>query len=128
MFWICRRHFLDLSTTFFGLVNKIFWICQRNFLDLSTIFFGFVNDFFLDLSTIFLDLSTKFGFGFGFATPCSFVDRKESKSKFQQIASNLKICNVTMTLTNDRIVAWVTRPERPKGTKDEVKPARRATK
>ena len=53
-------------------------------------------------------------------------DRKESKSKFQQIASNLKINNVPITLTNDRIVAWVTRPERPKGAKDEVKPARRA--
>ena len=28
-----------------------------------------------------------------------------------------------ITLINDRIVAWVTRPERPKGAKDEVKPA-----
>ena len=40
--------------------------------------------------------------------------------------TNLKISNVPMTLTNDRIVAWVTRPERPKGAKDEVKQARRA--
>ena len=27
------------------------------------------------------------------------------------------------TLSNDRIVTWVTRPERPKGAKDEVKEA-----
>ena len=26
-----------------------------------------------------------------------------------------------MTLSNDHIIAWVTRPERPKGAKDEVK-------
>ena len=31
------------------------------------------------------------------------------------------------TLSNDCIVTWVTRPERPKGAKDEVKEARRAT-
>ena len=30
------------------------------------------------------------------------------------------------TLSNDRIVAWVTRPERPKGAMDEVKQAQRA--
>ena len=27
-----------------------------------------------------------------------------------------------MTLSNDHIIVWVTRPERPKGVKDEVKP------
>ena len=30
------------------------------------------------------------------------------------------------TLSNHHTVAWVTRPERPKGAKDEVKQARRA--
>ena len=35
--------------------------------------------------------------------------------------------DVPMTLSNDCIVAWVTRPERPKGAKDKVKPAQRAT-
>ena len=28
-----------------------------------------------------------------------------------------------MTLSKDHIIAWVTRPERQKGAKDEVKPA-----
>ena len=31
-----------------------------------------------------------------------------------------------MTLSIDHIIVWVTRPERPKGAKDEIKPARRA--
>ena len=80
-------------------------------MDLSTKLFGFVNDYFLDLSTFFLDLSTKF---FG------FVD-----NFFLDLST--KISNVPMTLSNDHIIVWVTRPERPKGAKDEVKPARRAT-
>ena len=33
----------------------------------------------------------------------------------------------TMTLSHHCTVAWVTRPERPKGVKDVIKQARRAT-
>ena len=69
------------------------------FLDLSTNF--------LDLLTIFLDLLTN---SFGFVDNIYWICQK----------------NMTMTLSNDRIVMWVTRPERPKGAKDEVREARRA--
>ena len=80
-------------------------------MDLSTEIFGFVDEFFLDLSTIFLDFLTIF---FG------FVEKK--------IVDLLtKISNLPMTLSNDHIIVWVTRPEFPKGTKDEVKLARRDT-
>ena len=48
-------------------------------------------------------------------------DEKTKRQKDKKIASNLKISNVPMTLTNDRIVVRVTRPEHPKGAKDEVK-------
>ena len=86
--------------------DEIFWICRRNFLDLSTKFFGFVDEIFWICRQNFLDLSTKcFGFFdnfFGFFG--------------ESFGFSTIYCNV----------AWVTRPERPKGAKDDVKQARRA--
>ena len=83
-----------------GFVKKNFWICQQFFLDFSTRFFGFVDKNLLDLSTK----------SFGFVDKIFCICRK----------------NMPTTLSNVCIVTWVTRPERPKGAKDEVKEARRA--
>ena len=66
-------------------------------LELPTEFFGFVDNFFWICRQFFLDLSTIF------------------------LDLSTKISNVPMTLSNDHIIAWVTRPERLKGAKDEVK-------
>ena len=74
-------------------------------------FFRFVDDFFWICRQNFWDLSTKIlGFVdnfFGFVDEIFWICRK----------------NMSMTLSNDCIVTWVTRPERPKGAKDEVKEA-----
>ena len=61
---------------------------------------------------IFADLSTIF---FGFVDNFFRICRRN----FLDLST--KISNVPMTLSNDHIIAWVTRPERPKGAKDEVK-------
>ena len=87
---------MDLPTKFVEFVDESFWICRQNL-------FGFVDKIFWICRQKFLDLLKKVFW----------------------ICANFKIGNLPMTLSNDRIVAWVTRPERPKGANDEVKQARR---
>jgi hypothetical protein len=110
-FQICLGKFSDLSVIFFGFVSDIFWICQWYFLDLSMMFFGFVRDIFWICPWSFLDLSVIFS---GFL------------NNFYVFLGHFFKISVVFP-SNDHIVAWVTRPEGPKGAKDEVKPARRAT-
>ena len=73
-------------------------------------FAGFVGDFFWICRRNLLDLSTK---SFGFVDKIFWICRRN-------------LLNLLEKYANDRIVTWVTRPERPKGAKDEVKEARRA--
>ena len=50
----------------------------------------------------------------------------QTKPNTFNLHAELDFYPMANALSNDRIVTWVTRPERPKGAKDKVKQARRA--
>ena len=82
------------------------------------IFFGFVDGIFLDLLVIFVGFVRKlFRIIFGFSTFMYF--------NFGFLDNFFHISVIFPS--NDNIVARVPRPERPKGAKDDVKEARRAS-
>ena len=111
--WIFEFLNLWISGQFFRICRQFFLgICRRNFLHLSTKFLGFVDNFFCICWPIFLDLLTII---FWIFQQYFLICRRNV------LDLSTKISNGPMTLSNDHIIAWVTRGERPKGAKDKVK-------
>ena len=105
---------------FFGFLGEIFWISRWKFLDFSVKMFVFLNNLFwiswwnlLDFLVKVLHFSVNFCLYFS-VNVCSFFN-----------FLFLEFLREILRFFNYRIVAWVTRPERPKFRQLEVR-ARRA--
>ena len=109
-FWIYLWNFLEFSTKFVFNFSKIFfWISQQNCLDFLIFFFEFLTTTKIDISYVFH--SESFGISW-------WIFVWISRWFFLYIwVNSFWISNASLQ---------VTRPERPKHGKDEVKQARRA--